>query len=91
MYIQKLGQLSCLKISEEDIEKYKNSLDEVFVMMDKIQNINSESFSHQQANKKILTDESFLLNSTQIDRQEKHQGILLEETMFLAPKVIKKD
>ncbi len=91
MDIQKLGQLSCLKISEEDTEKYKNSLNEVFVMMDNIQNINSEDFPNQQPNKKILTEESFPLNSTQIDRQEKHQGILLEEAMFLAPKVIKKD
>ena len=94
MNLDKLEKLSCLNIKEEDKAMYVNSLDGVFDMMNSISQIDNKSDNDNllvQQQVIELYSEDQLVASGMINRQKEYKGIHLEQGVFLAPKVIKKD
>lgn len=99
MDLDKLAKLSCLEIKEEDREFFTNSLTDVVEIMDKVAGLESKAQSDNlpQAVTFDSLEEEQVVASTHgkekvmIDREEKYKGIHLEQGVFLAPKVIKKD
>jgi len=94
MNLDKLEKLSCLNIKEEDKAMYVNSLDGVFDMMNSISQIdnknNNDNLSVQQQVTDLYSEDQLVL-SEMVNRQQEYKGIHLEQGVFLAPKVIKKD
>lgn len=85
--IKKLEKLSCLKLSEEVKEKVATSIDGVMTMIKEIEQLDTPVLKSKEYKK---TDLSIDAQERLYSREEKVQGIHLEDTMFLAPKVIKK-
>ncbi len=94
MNLDKLEKLSCLNIKEEDKAMYINSLDGVFDMMNSISQIDNKNDNDnllvQQQGTELHSEEK-LVASEMINRQKEYKGVHLEQGVFLAPKVIKKD
>lgn len=98
MELDKLSKLSGLKIEEKDKDFFIQSLTGVIQMMDEISEMKAET-TNTNLDKKIILDsieqiESEVKHSKEtikIDREKHYQGIQLEQGVFLAPKVIKKD
>lgn len=85
--IKKLEKLSCLQLPEEVKDDIANSIDGVIHMIQDIENLKTPVLKSNDYKKTDLT----------IDAQEKLYsrendvfGVHLEDSMFLAPKVIKK-
>lgn len=99
MDLDKLAKLSCLHIKEEDRDYFSNSLTDVVDIMDKIAglecNINDDKLTQcvvfDDLEEEAISNHAFLKEKTFLDREEKYTGIHLEQGVFLAPKVIKKD
>lgn len=94
MNLDKLEKLSCLNIKEEDKAMYINSLDGVFDMMNSISQIDNKNDNDNLLVQQQVTElhsEEKLVASEMINRQKEYKGIHLEQGVFLAPKVIKKD
>jgi len=99
MDLNKLARLSCLDIKEEDKAYFNNSLLDVMSMMDKIAHLEvktdndnlNQVIVFDSLGEEILSDSSHIKESILIDRDSKYEGIHLEQGVFLAPKVIKKD
>lgn len=99
MDLDKLAKLSCLEIKEEDREFFRNSLADVVAIMDKVAGLESQT-SNDRLTQSVLFDalgedevltHTHLKECTLIDREKQYKGIHLEQGVFLAPKVIKKD
>lgn len=98
MDLDKLAKLSCLKLKDEDRDFFHGSLDDVFEMMDEISSIPTQIQNDKLTQSCVLdtvspTEENdkHPIETIKIDREEQYQGIHLEQGVFLAPKVIKKD
>ncbi len=94
MNLDKLEKLSCLNIKEEDKAMYINSLDGVFDMMNSISQIDNKNDNDNLLVQQQVTElhsEEKLVASEMINRQKEYKGVHLEQGVFLAPKVIKKD
>ena len=94
MNLDKLEKLSCLNIKEEDKAMYINSLDGVFDMMNSISQIDNKNDNDNLLVQQQVTElysEEKLVASDMINRQKEYKGVHLEQGVFLAPKVIKKD
>ena len=94
MNLDKLEKLSCLNIKEEDKAMYINSLDGVFDMMNSISQIDNKNDNDNLLVQQQVTElhsEEKLVASEIINRQKEYKGVHLEQGVFLAPKVIKKD
>ena len=94
MNLDKLEKLSCLNIKEEDKAMYINSLDGVFDMMNSISQIDNKNDNDNLLVQQQVTEldsEEKLVASEMINRQKEYKGVHLEQGVFLAPKVIKKE
>lgn len=85
--IKRLEKLSCLQLSEEVKESVANSIDGIVNMMKEIEELDMP----------ILKSDSYRKTDLSVDAKERLYsrdssvaGVHLEETLFLAPKVIKK-
>lgn len=85
--IKKLEKLSCLHLSEEVKEKVANSIDGVMNMIQEIEGLDMPVLKSDTYKKTELTIDA---KERLYSREDAVQGLHLEETMFLAPKVIKK-
>lgn len=85
--IKKLEKLSCLQLSEEVKEKVATSIDGVMTMIKEIEQLDIPVLKFNEYKK---TDLSVDAQERLYSREDKVQGLHLEDTMFLAPKVIKK-
>jgi Asp-tRNA(Asn)/Glu-tRNA(Gln) amidotransferase C subunit len=99
MDLDKLAKLSCLDIKQEDREFFSNSLADVVAIMDKVAGLESQT-NNDKLTQSVVFDSleeddalihTHLKETTLIDREEQYKGIHLEQGVFLAPKVIKKD
>lgn len=73
---------------------YINSLDGVFDMMNSISQIDNKNDNDNLLVQQQVTElhsEEKLVASEMINRQKEYKGVHLEQGVFLAPKVIKKD
>lgn len=85
--IKKLEKLSCLHLDEDVKQNVAESLDGVMGMIKEIENLEMPLLKSDGYRKTELSvDAKEILHS----REDKVQGVHLEDTMFLAPKVIKK-
>jgi Asp-tRNA(Asn)/Glu-tRNA(Gln) amidotransferase C subunit len=99
MDLDKLAKLSCLDIKNEDREYFSNSLADVVKIMDTVSILEnkavndnlSQSVLFDELNKVEDSNQSHRKENVFIDRAEQYTGIHLEQGVFLAPKVIKKD
>jgi Asp-tRNA(Asn)/Glu-tRNA(Gln) amidotransferase C subunit len=99
MDLEKLAKLSCLDIKEEDRAYFSNSLADVVEIMDKVAGLDcnttndnlTQTVIFDSLDEDTISESTHLKESTLIDREEKYMGIHLEQGVFLAPKVIKKD
>ncbi len=89
MDLKKLGRLSCLNISDADSSYFQDSLTDVMNMMDSIEGV--EYHETKDTTQKSPIVENFENNPIMLNKGNTYQGILLEQGVFLAPKVIKKD
>lgn len=85
--IKKLEKLSCLQLSEEVKEKVATSIDGVMTMIKEIEQLDTPVLKSNEYKK---TDLSIDAQERLYSREDKVQGLHLEDSMFLAPKVIKK-
>lgn len=85
--IQKLEKLSCLELSEEVKEKVTNSIEGIILMIKEIEQLDMPFLK---SDTYIKTDLSIDLTDRLYAREDKVSGVHLEDSMFLAPKVIKK-
>lgn len=85
--IKKLEKLSCLSLSEDAKEKVATSIDGV---MNMIQEIEKMDMPVLKSNDYRKTDLSVDATEKLYSREKEVQGVHLEDSMFLAPKVIKK-
>lgn len=85
--IKKLEKLSCLNLSDEVKEKVATSIDGVMAMIKEIESENMPVLKSKEYTKTALSVEA---NERMYDRKQNIPGIHLEDSMFLAPKVIKK-
>lgn len=83
MQIEKLEKLSCLKISESAKQKISASLDGIIVLLEEVQDITLPLLEIPSYSDTIFRSS----NTACEDKTSLH----LEEGLFLAPKVIKKD
>jgi Asp-tRNA(Asn)/Glu-tRNA(Gln) amidotransferase C subunit len=98
MELDKLSKLSGLKIEEKDKDFFIQSLTGVIQMMDEISEMKAET-KNTNLEKSIVLDSIEQIDSEikhpketiKIDREKHYKGIQLEQGVFLAPKVIKKD
>ena len=99
MDLDKLARLSCLEIKEEDREFFITSLAGVFEIMDKVASLDSltendkltQSVTFNSLEEDSVSGFQYSQENVLIDREEQYKGIHLEQGVFLAPKVIKKD
>lgn len=99
MDLDKLARLSCLEIKEEDREFFITSLAGVFEIMDKVASLESltendkltQSVTFNSLEEDSVSGFQYSQENVLIDREEQYKGIHLEQGVFLAPKVIKKD
>ncbi len=99
MDLDKLAKLSCLEIKEEDREFFTNSLASVFEIMDKVASLETktendkltQSVTFDSLEEEVISESSHKKEEVMIEREEQYKGIHLEQGVFLAPKVIKKD
>lgn len=99
MDLDKLAKLSCLDIKDEDKNYFSDSLADVMLMMDKIAGLEvkttndnlTQCVTFNSLDDKDITDSIYEKEKIFIDRDNKYSGIHLEQGVFLAPKVIKKD
>lgn len=85
--IQKLEKLSCLELSEEVKEKVTNSIEGIILMIKEIEQLDMPFLK---SDTYIKTDLSIDLTDRLYAIEDKVSGVHLEDSMFLAPKVIKK-
>lgn len=85
--IKKLEKLSCLNLSEEVKGKVATSIEGVMAMIQEIESLDNPVLKSNDFRK---TDLSTNAEERMYARQEQVLGIHLEDSMFLAPKVIKK-
>lgn len=85
--IKKLEKLSCLALSEEVKETVANSIDGVILMIKEIEQLDMPILKSDTYTK---TDLSVNFSDKLYAKEDKVLGIHLEDSMFLAPKVIKK-
>lgn len=98
MELDKLSKLSGLKIEEKDKDFFIQSLTGVIQMMDEISEMKAET-KNTNLEKTIILESIAQIDSEikhpketiKIDREKYYKGIQLEQGVFLAPKVIKKD
>ncbi len=85
--IKKLEKLSCLHLDEEVKQNVAESLDDVMAMIKDIESLDMPVLKSDTYRKTELS-----INSEErlYSREDKVQGVHLEDSMFLAPKVIKK-
>jgi len=85
--IKKLEKLSCLQLSEEVKVKVATSIDGVMNMIKEIEQLETPVLKSNTYRKTELSVDA---QERLYSREDKIQGLHLEDTMFLAPKVIKK-
>lgn len=85
--IKRLEKLSCLNLSEEVKENVAASIDGIMSMINEIENEPMPVLKSKEYTKTAL---SVKAEERMYDRKQVVQGIHLEDSMFLAPKVIKK-
>jgi Asp-tRNA(Asn)/Glu-tRNA(Gln) amidotransferase C subunit len=99
MDLDKLAKLSCLEIKPEDREFFTNSLTSVFEIMDTVASLDAkatndnlpQSTIFDSLSEDITAKDTHTKEAIMIDRETQYKGIHLEQGVFLAPKVIKKD
>lgn len=99
MDLDKLARLSCLEIKGTDRAYFENSLTAVVGIMEAITGLEAQSTNDTVAQTIVFDSlcdgaavvDASQLGSVMLDRDEHYPGIHLEQGVFLAPKVIKKD
>lgn len=99
MDLDKLAKMSCLEVKDADREFFTNSLTGVVEIMEQIANLKTQteddrltqSVTLDSLADEIISNPIHPKEKTMINRDEQYKGIHLEEGVFLAPKVIKKD
>lgn len=88
--IEKLEKLSCLSIPESDKQSIKNSIEEVFEMLHKIDRVNIDN-KNEKENKPTLLSKDEINNEYLFDKTKPSESVNIQDSFFLAPKVISKD
>lgn len=88
--IEKLEKLSCLSIPEIDKEPIKKSIEEVFEMLHKIDRVNIDN-KNEKENKPTSLSKDEINNEYLFDKTKPSESVNIQDSFFLAPKVISKD
>ena len=86
--IDKLKKLSCLHIEKNQESFFQKSLDDIFLMMQDIENISIEK---KELNQEQTSTDFIAPKENLHSIQTKVKGTLLHDGLFLAPKVIHKN